>query len=232
MDLTGSKSAGNNVFVNNDSLALGSGSMLSLVYASVTNSDSGIMSLSASSGGTTTITGNAESNFANQGTLNVSGGGLVTISESILNSGLISASTGTLQFLSAVANNGILAESGGSLVLSGAVDGTGTLTVGSGAAVSLLGGASSGETVDLLTSGGDLTLKSPLSFLGTIAGFGGSDVITLTKTAETGYGFSDGVLTISDGTSSVASLVFAGSYTQQNFSVITNAHGNTIITYS
>jgi hypothetical protein len=118
------------------------------------------------------------------------------------------------------------------LVLSGAVGGTGVVNIGAGGDVSMLGGASVGQTVDFLSSGGDLTLKSPASFLGTIAGFGGSDVITLTKTAETGYGFANGVLTVTDGSSTVASLTFAGTYSTQDFSVATNAHGNTVITFS
>jgi hypothetical protein len=148
------------------------------------------------------------------------------------NAGLITAGSGTLQFMSGLTNNGTVVDSSASLVLNGAVSGTGTLSIGAGAAVSLLGGASSGQTVDFLASGGELSVKSPLAFLGTIAGFGGSDVITLTKTAETGYGFANGVLTVEDGSSTVASLTFAGSYAMQDFSVTTNIHGNTVITYS
>ncbi len=164
--------------------------------------------------------------------LSASGAGLVSLSGAITNAGLITSGNGTLQFMSGLTNDGTVADSGGSLVLTGAVGGTGTLTVGAGAAVSVLGGASLGQTVDLLSSGGDLTLKSPLSLLGTIGGFGGSDVITLTKTAETGYNFAGGVLTITDGSSTVASLTFAGSYSMQDFSVATNTHGNTVISYS
>jgi hypothetical protein len=219
-------------YSNTGSIQLGSSSSLSLVSANFTNGAAGSITLDASAGETTTLFGDRNSDFLNDGTLTASGDGLVCLSGVMTNAGLITAGSGTLQFMSGLTNNGTVADSSASLVLNGAVSGTGTLSIGAGAAVSLLGGASSGQTVDFLASGGELSVKSPLAFLGTIAGFGGSDVITLTKTAETGYGFANGVLTVEDGSSTVASLTFAGSYAMQDFSVTTNIHGNTVITYS
>jgi hypothetical protein len=229
---SGSSQQAIGAYSNTGSMQLGSSSSLSLVSASFTNAVAGSMTLDASAAGTTTLTADRNSAFENDGTLIASGAGLASLSGAMTNAGLITSGSGTLQFLSGLTNNGTVAESGGSLLLSGAVLGTGTVTVGASGAVSFLGGASVGQTVDLLSAGADVTLKSPALFLGTIAGFGGSDVITLTKTAETGYNFANGVLTITDGSSTVGSLAFAGSYTTQEFSVTTNTHGNTVITYS
>ncbi len=219
-------------YSNTGSIQLESSTSLSLVSASFTNGVAGSITLDTSASGTTTLAADRNSAFENDGTLSASGAGFVSLSGDITNAGLITSGSGTLQFMSGLTNNGTVADSGGLLVLSGAVGGTGVVNIGAGGDVSMLGGASVGQTVDFLSSGGDLTLKSPASFLGTIAGFGGSDVITLTKTAETGYGFANGVLTVTDGSSTVASLTFAGTYSTQDFSVATNAHGNTVITFS
>jgi hypothetical protein len=85
--------------------------------------------------------------------------------------------------------------------------------------------------VDFLTSSGALDLAAPLSFAGTIDGFGGSDVIDLLKTASTSETFASGVLTVQDNGATVASLHFAGSYTTADFMLSSDNNGGTNITY-
>ena len=98
--------------------------------------------------------------------------------------------------------------------------------------LSLLAGASIGQTVDFLGGTGLVDLTKPIDFLGTIAGFGASDQIDLVKTLETGYNFSGGVLTVMDGSKVEASINFSGSgYSNATFMLGTDHSGGTLITF-
>jgi len=77
-----------------------------------------------------------------------------------------------------------------------------------------------------------LDMTKPLDFLGTVAGFGASDTVDLLNTAETGYSFASGVLTVTDGSATVAKLHFGGSYTTASFTLATDGHSGTFITFS
>ena len=91
------------------------------------------------------------------------------------------------------------------------------LEIGSGATLSLLAGAASGQTVDFMAGTGLLDLTKPAAFAGTLAGFDGSDQIDLIKTAETSFNYAGNTLTVKDGTKTVASLQFSGSYNTGSF---------------
>ncbi len=70
-----------------------------------------------------------------------------------------------------------------------------------------------------------------MAFKGHIAGFGASDTIDLTKTTETGYTFGNGVLTVTNGSATVASLNFTGSYTTSSFTLSPDGHTGTFIKF-
>ncbi len=217
---------------NSGSIRVASSSSLSLVSSTFTNGATGLLTFDAASGDNASLIGVKNSSFTNDGTLAASGTGTVAVSAATVNAGMITAGNGTLQFLADLTNDGTITATGGIVQVGTMLAGNGTVDIGAGASASLLAGAASTQTVDFTSSTGELVIKAPLAFLAGIAGFGSNDVIQLTKTAETGYSFGNGALTITDGTSIVASLTFAGSYTQQDFSVTENAHGNTIITHT
>ena len=169
-------------------------------------------------GGTYTL-GTAEPTIAalqidTAGALSAAG----TISGVVTNNGTITVSSGTLAFLAAAA-----------------LSGTGTLEIGSAGSLALLAGSSAGQTVDFHNSGGVLDLSQPSTFLGTIADFGGSDTIDLIDTASNGStytpGTSGGVLTVTEGGNKVATLNFEGNYTSSSFSLTSDGHGGTSITF-
>ena len=77
-------------------------------------------------------------------------------------------------------------------------------------------------------------IAHPASFLGTIAGFGAADTLDLTKPTgipETSFNYSNGVLTILDGSMVEASVNIAGNYTTQDFAVSSDLHGGLFVTY-
>jgi len=105
----------------------------------------------------------------------------------------------------------------------GSVAGTGTLDVGNAGTLSLGLGAGIGQTVDFLASTGALDLSHPLDFAGTIVGFGGSDSIFLANTSFTSFSFSNDLLTVKHGTTTVASLNITESSNQ--FSLTSESSG-------
>ncbi len=154
-----------------------------------------------------------------------------SVSVAFINSGDVSVGSGTLSFLGAVTNTGTIDASAGVLSIKTAVGGTGTLEVGATGTLSLLKGAGAGQTVDFLTTTGLLDLSKPIDFKGTIDGFGGSDRIDLLKAPETSFSYAGGVLTVKNGNRTEASLHFGGSYTQSDFSLASDGHGGTFITF-
>jgi len=78
-------------------------------------------------------------------------------------------------------------------------------------------GASAKQKQNFLASSGELSLGSPVSSLGKIGGFTDSDSIDLMKTAVTKPTYASGVLTVLNGTATVAKLAFGGTYTNTNF---------------
>ena len=177
------------------------------------------------------VTGGSGSTFTNAGTVTAS-----ALADSFnlkfVNSGLAEATAGTLSFLGAVTNTGTFDATGGATIsFAKMVTGAGTEQIDTASTLSLLAGSSAGQTVDFLATSGALDLGAPLSFAGTIDGFGGSDVIDLLKTASTSETFAAGVLTVQDNGATVASLHFAGSYTTSDFMLSSDNNGGTNITF-
>jgi hypothetical protein len=177
---------------------------LKLASVSVTNAAGDIFDLTAASASTVTLGSSGTGAFTNAGRLVANGAGSASISAPFTNSGTVQAQSGTLSFL-------------------GSVAGSGTLDVGSAGTLSLGLGAASGQTVDFLASTGVLDLAHPLDFLGKIAGFGGSDQIFLANTTYTTFGFSNNLLTVKDGTATVASLNIIES--SNHFTLTNENHG-------
>jgi hypothetical protein len=186
-------------------------SELELAGVAVTNQTGHSFALTAATAAdTATLLSGTGSAFTNAGSLLANGLGTANVSGSFTNAGTVSALGGTLSFLNTVG-------------------GTGTLDVGSAGKLALALGASSGQTVDFLGATGALDLSHPLDFVGKIAGFGHSDEILLKGTAFTSFSFSNDLLTVKDGSTTVASLHITES---SNHFSLTNASGGVLITFS
>jgi hypothetical protein len=203
---------------------------LTLKSVAITNAAPDVFSLTASAGATVTLASSGTgSSFTNAGSLAVAGAGTADVSAPFINAGLVSASAGTLSFIGTVSNTGTIDAASALVTIKTDVSGTGTLDVGATGTLSLLAGAGSGQVVDFLAGTGLLDLTQPLDFAGTISGFGSSDKIDLLNTLETTYTYANHILTVKDGSATVAHLDFAGS--SNSFSLTGDTHGGTLITF-
>jgi hypothetical protein len=203
---------------------------LTLKSVSISNMASHAYTITAASGATVTLASSGTgSSFTNAGSLAVAGAGTADVSAPFINAGLVSASAGTLSFIGTVSNTGTIDAASALVTIKTDVSGTGTLDVGATGTLSLLAGAGSGQVVDFLAGTGLLDLTQPLDFAGTISGFGSSDKIDLLNTLETTYTYANHILTVKDGSATVAHLDFAGS--SNSFSLTGDTHGGTLITF-
>jgi hypothetical protein len=203
---------------------------LTLNSVALSNGASHVFSLTASSGGTVMLNSTGTgSKFTNLGSLTANGAGTERIAVALVNTGLVSNTSGTLTFVGAVTNSGTIDAASGLTTINTTVSGTGKLELGAASTLSLALGAGSGQTVDFLAGTGLLDLAKPLDFLGTITGFGGSDQIDLLNTAETSFTYAGNLLTVKDGSATVAKLDFTGA--SNSFSLVSDAHGGTLITF-
>ena len=149
----------------------------------------------------------------------------------------ISGQTLTLDTGAAIANAGTLeATSGGILQIDDTVNevnefGTGTIEVNGGTVEITSNANASGDSVTFTGTGGTLQLDSSESYGGTIAHFGGNDVVDLTdltfSSTETDiWNSAAGTLTIANGTQT-ATVSLAGSYAQDDFALTADNNGNT-----
>jgi hypothetical protein len=189
------------------------------------------LDMTAASGATVKLSGPSTSSFTNNGSIAGNGAGTAELAVAVINKANVSVGSGTLSFLSSLTNDGRIDAAAGLLSVKETVAGTGTLQIGATGTLSLLLGAGTGQTADFLASTGLLDLTKPVDFTGLITGFGGGDVIDLLKTRETSYGFSNNVLTITDGTTTEASLHFSSGYTLADFSVTSDLNGGTFIKF-
>jgi hypothetical protein len=150
--------------------------------------------------------------------------------------GAVTASAGTTisgagTITGAVSNNGLVDAAGGALTITGAVTGSGRLQIENGASLSLSGNAP--ETIDFVTATTvkeKLTLLTPGGSFGTINGFAIGDTIDLRGAAATTDNFANGILTVMNGTATVATLTVAGSFSGEHFGLSTDGKGGTDIT--
>ncbi len=177
------------------------------------------------------ITAAAGDLLSNAGTLETMGAGHVNIAPAITNTGTIAAGGGTLTLSGTLTNSGTVSAADGTLILADKVLGSGTLDVGAASTLWLQAGDVAGQAEHFLGAGGTLELSHPANFLGTIAGFSAGDVIDLASTAANKLSYANGTLTLSEGTVAVAHLHITGTYTSSSFSLVTDGHGGTAITF-
>ena len=129
-------------------------------------------------------------------------------------------------------NQGSVEAGGGTLDVTGVVTGTGSFDIGAGARLEFASSVASGILVDLAGSSSTLALDTPLSFKGTVAGFGTGDTIDLVGTTATSlvYVATSNKLFVRNGTTTVAALQLSGSYSKSNFA-LTESGGDSLITF-
>ncbi len=183
--------------------------------------------------GPVTISGAAGDKLTNSGSIVTYSPGTTDIDVAFVNnkSVLISSGSGTIAFLSGVANNGTFNTGEGELSFTKKISGTGTLAIHGLGTLSLLGGAFATQTVQFEQPNALLDIANPSSFSAPIADFATGDTIDLLKTATTTFTYAGGTLTLENGTKTVATLSFTGSYTQSDFATATDTHGGTLITF-
>jgi T5SS/PEP-CTERM-associated repeat protein len=220
----------------------GSGALLAVTVASIGGNweaAGGTGLLNLSSGGVMTSTG--WTNVWNRGTIQLSGGALVTQAVDLM--GCL-AGYGTVETSSTLAdyqimNDGSIFASGGTLDLIGTVTQTGTLAIASGAELLLQDPVANTQTV-IFESGSDetLTLADPAMMQASIMGFAAGDTIDLLGVTINTLQFINGTLTAigpggPDNTlRAVGSFLFGHSYSLGEFSVSTSAQGNSYITFA
>lgn len=128
-------------------------------------------------------------------------------------------------------DNGAIIAEGGTLRLAGNVLGTGTATIDTGATLAANGGLSV-ASVAFADGSETLALADPAAVTSVLSGFGAGDVIDLQHIAATSLQFLGGVLTIKDGTATVADLTFRGAYTTADFALKADGSGGTDIIFA
>ncbi len=199
---------------------------------SLTNLAGDSYDITAAAKQTVSLTGAGGDKLSNAGTIAANGAGTASLGVALINSGAITVGSGTLSFVGAVTNNGIIDAAAGKATFSLALGGSGTVEIDHAGTVSLLKGAAASQYVDFGVGGGLLDLTGPNSFAGTIEDFAAGDKIDLIKTLETSYDFANGVLTVMNGSKTVASLHFAGTYATTDFTLASDGHGGTVISHS
>jgi hypothetical protein len=191
-------------------------------------------SLSLSTGG---INGNAGGDVLNNnagGTLTFSPGSTSLQVAQLVNAGTIVAPSGSAVSIAAAVSNtntGLIdVKDGGLLTLQQAVSGSGTLEIDGTGTLDLASTVNAGTVVGFLGTGGKLDLESPASFNGQIQGFILGSAIDLTKTQATSASFSNGTLTVTNGSSTVAALNLAGNYDAYDFLVQSDGSTGSYIT--
>jgi hypothetical protein len=161
------------------------------------------------------------------GVLTLAGGHRVTMSGGTVGAGVTIdvLSRGTLKLSGTVANSGtLIADGAGStIVIAGVVSG-GTTEINNG--IVDITKSSNEDVIFTATGSGGLELAAASSYTGTVSGFGGgshtngSQFIDLTAVkfnSNVHSSFSGGVLTITSGTKTVATIDMNGSYVTSNF---------------
>jgi hypothetical protein len=184
--------------------------------------------------GPVTISGAAGDKLTNSGSIVTYSSGTTDIDVAFVNikSVLISSGSGTIAFLSGVTNNGTFNTGEGELSFDKKISGTGTLAIHGLGTLSLLGGAFATQTVQFEQPNALLDITNPSSFSAPIADFAAHDTIDLLNTASTTFTFAGNTLTLEDGTKSVATLTFTGTYTKSDFATATDNHSGTLITHT
>ena len=131
-----------------------------------------------------------------------------------------------------IADSGRIAAQGGTLDLQTTVVGTGSAVIGAGATLEASGALDASSITFASGGGGTLLLGAPAEVGGAISGFKAGDLIDLKNLIATSLTFMSHTLTLENGTTTVATLTFAGNYTSANFTLSSDHNGGTDIGYS
>jgi FG-GAP-like repeat len=133
----------------------------------------------------------------------------------------------------AVANNGTIAVNAETLHLVDAVTGNGQITINNGAGVELGQASASTQTVNFASSGtGTLKIDLPSAFDSPITDFQTTNKIDLVGLTATAALYSDGDLTLFNGTAPVEQLTVSTPYSRNLFNVTPDGSGGTFVTVS
>jgi len=194
--------------------------------------------LTISAGGTVTAGAIAESDvLGGNGTIVVTGAGS-TLTAASLAIGSTGNAHGNFSVLSggqatiggAIVNLGTISVSGGTLSCLGNLSGSGTLLVGGGGAFHL-GGKETGEVLGFAAGGGTLTAVTTTDLTTEIKGWSKGDVIDLTGIVAVKETASGHVLKLIDDGHVVGTLTFATAVNAKEFSVGSDHHGGTVISF-
>ena len=127
----------------------------------------------------------------------------------------------------AIVDNGILSATGGNLTVAGNLSGTGTVRIGRNGTVTLNGTVAATDTLAftdataILAIGTNPSTGLPYSVAATVSGFQLGNIIQVTAPV-TGLSYAQtnaslGILSLLNGTSTIATLALAGSYATNNF---------------
>jgi hypothetical protein len=164
--------------------------------------------------------------FVDRGTITISTGStltasVVTVTGAVTGFGVIKAG---------VVDNGTVTATGGALGITGNLVGTGVLDIAASSNAVVNGALTVKSTV--FQSGTEtLSLANALKATSVISGYGTGDVIDLTTTTATKLIYAGtttaGTLTVENGSTVVAKLLFSGDYTSASFSL--SATGSTAL---
>ena len=127
-------------------------------------------------------------------------------------------------------NNGTVTIIGGTLTQNGSLSGSGAVRIGKNATLALNGNAAATDTITFLDTGAALSIGAGFKVDAILTGFRAGDSLLLNTpvTAATyaaGAGGKPGTLTLSNGTTTVATLRLAGDFTGKSF-VVSPTGGN------
>jgi hypothetical protein len=168
---------------------------------------------SATTSGTITLTGSSELVVSSGNTFSETAGTTTVNAGGTLAAATIDVTGGVLDFTSAIA----------------AGSGTGNFEIGGTGIVEFGGAVDAGHSITFTGIGGTTELGAPGQFAPTVDGFAVGDKIDLLQTAVTGLSYASGVLTVTNGSTTVASLNVAGAYSTPDFTFASDNNGGTDI---
>jgi T5SS/PEP-CTERM-associated repeat protein len=203
----------------------GSGSALrgtTLSLGGTSDAAGGLGKLSIGTGTDVTISDDAH--LWNEASVTLSGGDF-SVGTATVDKGASISGKGSLS--GSITDNGIISASGGTLEVRDTVAGSGSLNINSGATLDLIKGAD-GVKIQFKGTQDTLQIEDAADIGSTISGFTFTDTIELAGLTATSAEDTNGTLDVFDGTSLIASFNVSGNYKGAGFDVASNAQGSTI----
>lgn len=186
--------------------------------------------LTIAAGGTLSGSGTVNAAIANSGLISASGGTLNLGSASITGTGALGVAANSALVLSggaasSIANDGTVFVASG-VLSAGTLSGTGTLVIVNGATGDITGAAS--QTISFGGANATLRLENPTQYTGSLVGFGAADQIFQGDTLVLGGLKGDGAsiangntLVVTSGGTPIDSIMLSGDYHNTTFSAAT-----------